>query len=104
MVWICFESQALRDAAVSKMSRADIKHSDRKVFFNPDQPIDVRARHSVLRGVRKFLLFWNFQKSTLWIDEDNMTIHYKMGLIAKVRIMDGKISINYGREWEDYLK
>ena len=47
---------------------------------------------------------WGFQKSALWIDEDNLTIHFNMNLIAKVGIQNGKISMTYGTEWEEFLR
>ena len=105
MLWLTVESQALRDAAVNKMSKAELKHVDRKIYFNPDQPVDVRAQQSVLRGLRKTLVSWNFQKQPLWVDDvDMMTIHFNMNLVAKVGISDGKISMTYGSGWEKYFK
>ena len=102
-LWVQFDSKALRDAAVNKMNKADLKHVERKINFNNDEPVDIRAQHTTLRGIRKLLLSCGLQKPAIWSDEGNMTIHFNSDLIAKVGISGGKISIVYGAEWETFL-
>ena len=49
------------------------------------------------------MLIWGAQKISVWVDEDNFTIHYNMGLVAKVGLLEGKVSLSYGSGWEEYL-
>ena len=104
MLWVKFDSRTLRDSAVVKLSKADLKHVDHKIWISEDKPLDIRAKNSILFGIRKLLMTWGFHKNALWIDEVAGTIHFNVDLICTAQIVNGKLNISYGPEWEHFLK
>ena len=71
-----------------------------------DAPIEDCCKNIVLFGIKKQMVEWGFDKSTIWVDKDNSCILCGLDYMASISIdgKTGKLSMHYGDDWETYLK
>ena len=77
------------------------KLNDGVVWCKPDRPVHVRAPLSLLFGLKRLLVGWDFDKKTVYIDEDSacMEIYKVPVLVASSK--EGKLCMTWlNKSWE----
>ena len=73
LLFVKFSSVELRDAAMGKFNSLQTTFSDKKNFMNADLPIQTRVPQAFLRSLKKLLVEWGFNSSSVqWNEDDHM--------------------------------
>ena len=111
-----FNTKGERDAAIQIFRKAVCYEGGQQVWMKPDLPIEDRARHSFVFGV-KYLLAedWGWERNAIWVEPEGgkdgkvgvVWIKTKKDQASEVavtfRIEGNKCILGYGEGWEAYF-
>ena len=68
-----------------------------------DSPIDVRVAKSILFGLKRQLVEWQWDKFEVWVDIPNTSIFLGNDYVASVQVDQDEIHMDYETDWKNYL-
>ena len=74
------------------------------MWVSKDLPLKDRVERSVLFGMKKLIVEWKVPKSDVWVDVEARTVSVEKEKALEAKVSDGVLVIEYGNEWEEYLK
>ena len=101
-----FGSAQERDEAVKKVKGAKFSFGGQTVWAKVEKPFEGRTPESVLFAFKRLLINEaNFEKRSLWVDKDNGDLLFAdEPPVVKVTVVESKLVVEYGPEWEQHLK
>lgn len=107
MLFAKFLSKEQRDTSVQKLRKASPSRDQNRTWFTEDAPVEERQCLAVLFGVKRFLIDeWGYDKFAFWIDKSSMAMYYGINndYIFSCVVRDSILHIDYGMEWEDFIR
>ena len=88
-----------RDIAIQLLKNSGCQEGGNKVWANRDQKLEERVISSLVFGTKKLLC------KSVWADPDTgmLTVGKTGAKILKGTVVDMKLQIEYGADWEAYL-
>ena len=100
-----FESKESRNRSVESFRKASLTRNGSRCWASEDTPVEERACKKFLFGIKSLLIEWGFGKFEIWIDLKNFQIYFNDEFIASIKVNSQKeLELQYGDEWESYLK
>ena len=92
---------------MQKFRKASPSRDQNRTCFTEDLPVQERQCLAVLFGVKRFLIDeWGYDKFAVWIDKSSMAMYYGINndYIFSCVVRDSILHIDYGMEWEDFIR
>ena len=105
-MWVVFESNACRDAALEKIQKARKLSmwscEGAKIWAKEDALLEERVTRTLLFGMKILLASWGYPRNSVWVDMESSQIKCGAELVCKISIKDGILQVSYGEGWDTW--
>ena len=72
------------------MRQLGLKHKQSKIWCKPDIRLNERVPQGVLFGIKRMMVSWGYDKTSLWVDVPTGKLHLGSDTILTILLADGK--------------